>query len=139
MVPTVSRSDFNIDVASTPGLALPNKIQLQPYTKARRGASQRAGRSRAIAATELLLQSSTHPKIDYVAREEESGVPDALLKHYVGVYDPDTGKLEVVEARKMVVRGSVRDHQARIEDNMPMAGTCYGRWYQSANYRLGHT
>lgn len=41
-----------------------------------------------------------------------------LLKHYVGVYDPETGKLEIMEARKVVLRGSVRAHQATIEDEV---------------------
>ncbi|KAJ8064570.1 hypothetical protein OCU04_006899 [Sclerotinia nivalis] len=99
-------------VASTPGLAMPASISLQPFTKPRKNAPQRPGRSGAIATTEVLLHSSEHPKLDYTAREEEAGGSDTLLKHYVGVYDPKTGKLEVVEARKMVVRGSVRAHQA---------------------------
>jgi DNA-directed RNA polymerase I subunit RPA49 len=41
------------------------------------------------------------------------------LKHYVGVYDPETGNLEVMEARKMVVRGTVRAHEAAVEDVDP--------------------
>jgi DNA-directed RNA polymerase I subunit RPA49 len=40
---------------------------------------------------------------------------DTLQKHYVGVYDPKTGKLEVIEARKMEVRAAVRAHQATEE------------------------
>lgn len=91
---------------------MPASISLQPFTKHRKNAPQRPGRSGAIATTEVLLHSSEHPKLDYTAREEEEGGSDALLKHYVGVYDPKTGKLEVMEARKMVVRGSVRAHQA---------------------------
>jgi DNA-directed RNA polymerase I subunit RPA49 len=38
------------------------------------------------------------------------------LKHYIGVYDPESGKMEVMEARKVVVRGVVRAHQATTED-----------------------
>ena len=63
---------------------------------------------------ELLVQSSSHPTIDYLGREEEGGA-DSLLKHYLGVYDPTTGKLQVMEARKMVVRGTVRSHEAGPE------------------------
>lgn len=121
-------SNSNFLQASTPGLTIPNKINLEPYTKARQNAPQRPGRSGPIATTELLLQSSSHPKLDYLAREEDVGGADALLKHYLGVYDPKTGKLEVVEARKMVVRGSVRNHQARAEDTMPMVCTRYIMW-----------
>ncbi|TAQ83850.1 hypothetical protein B7494_g7824 [Chlorociboria aeruginascens] len=86
-----------------------------PYTKPRRNAPQRAGHSGAIATTELLLHSSEHPKLDYIAREEDADGPDALLKHYVGIYDSDTEKVEVMEVRKMVVRGSVRSQQASAE------------------------
>ena len=60
--------------------------------------------------------------MDYTAREEELGGTDALLKHYVGVYDSATGKLEVMEARKMVVRGSVRAHQYTAQDETSMVG-----------------
>jgi DNA-directed RNA polymerase I subunit RPA49 len=97
-------------------MTIPASLPLKPYTKTRRNALQRPGRSGDIATKELLLHSSEHPKLEYTAREEEAGGSDALLKHYVGVYDPETGKLEVMEARKMVVRGSVRAHQATADD-----------------------
>lgn len=61
------------------------------------------------------MQSSTHPQIDYTGREEGSGDTASLLKHYVGVYDPATGKLQVMEARKMVVRATVRSKEAGPE------------------------
>ncbi|TDZ37025.1 DNA-directed RNA polymerase I subunit rpa49 [Colletotrichum spinosum] len=53
--------------------------------------------------------------MDFTGRED--GVSDAqqALKHYVGVFDPKTGKLEVVEAKRMVVRGVVRAKQASEE------------------------
>jgi DNA-directed RNA polymerase I subunit RPA49 len=92
---------------SSAGVAVPPSISFQPYTKPRANAPQRPGRSGAVATTEVLLHSSKHPKLDYTAREE-----DTLQKHYVGVYDPETGKLEVTEARKMEVRAVVREHQA---------------------------
>lgn len=41
---------------------------------------------------------------------------EPFLKHYVGVYDPETGKLEVLEARSMTVRATVRAHQPPVED-----------------------
>lgn len=34
-----------------------------------------------------------------------------LVNHFVGVYDPKTGKMQVVEAKKMTVRGAVRAKQ----------------------------
>lgn len=106
-------------IASTPGLAIPKSIPLQPYTKARRNLPSGPGLT-SISRTELLLHSSAHQKLDYTAREEEAGGPDALRRHYVGVYDPETGKMEVTEARKMVVRGVVRAHQATADDELSM-------------------
>ena len=104
--------------ASAPGLGISPSIALKPHTKARKNPSKTAGRG-AIATKELILHSSDHAKLDYTAREEEeAGGADALLKHYIGVFDPETGKLEVIEARKMVVRGSVRSQQATAEDRL---------------------
>lgn len=62
----------------------------------------------------MLLHSSTHNTVDYTAREGKG--PDALLKHYIGVFDPKTGKMQVVEAKKMVIRGVVRAKQATEEE-----------------------
>lgn len=95
--------------ASTPGLSLPTKISFRPYRKTQRNGSVRSTANRSGNASELLLHSSTHPKIDYTGREEEDGGGgNSVLKHYVGVYDPKTGELQVMPARKIVVRGSVR-------------------------------
>lgn len=63
---------------------------------------------------ELLVQSSSHPKIDYLGREE-AGSTDSLMRHYLGVFDPATGKIEVMKARKIVIRGTVRSHKAGSE------------------------
>jgi len=104
-------------IASTPGLSLPPTIPLQPYTKSRPKTTQN-GRSGVIDTTEFLLHSNSHPKIDYTAREEELGAAETLQKHYVGVFDPETGKLELVESRKMIVRGVVRSHQAGEDDEI---------------------
>jgi DNA-directed RNA polymerase I subunit RPA49 len=105
---------------------MPTSIPLQPYTKSRKNLPAGPGRT-AISKTELLLHSSAHQKLDYTAREEEAGGADALLKHYVGVYDPETGKMEVLEARKMVVRGVVRAHQATIDDELSTVSSSRSR------------
>ena len=60
---------------------------------------------------ELLLHSTSHRALDLTAREEEARGSKPMLKHYIGVYDPKTGRLEVVEAKRMVVRGQVRAKQ----------------------------
>ena len=53
--------------------------------------------------------------MDYTAREEEVGESGRLLKHYVGIYDPETDKLEIVEARPMLVRGVVKSRRAEAD------------------------
>ena len=58
--------------------------------------------------SEILLHCGAHPKLDYTAREEMSNGAESLLQHYVGIYDPQTGNLQVVPARKLVVRGTLR-------------------------------
>ncbi|TVY62726.1 DNA-directed RNA polymerase I subunit rpa49 [Lachnellula suecica] len=104
-------------IASTPGLSFSTDTPLQPYTRPRRNPPAGPGLT-SISKSELLLHSSAHQKLDYTAREEEAGGADTLLKHYVGVYDPETGEMEVMEARRMVVRGVVRAHQAEADNEM---------------------
>lgn len=105
---------------TTPGLDLPTNVPLKAYKKARKSASHapRLGRS-ALSTTELLLHTAVHPKLDYTAREEPSGGVNGLLKHYVGVYNPKTGELQLVEARKMVVRGTLRSATVPKEKESP--------------------
>lgn len=96
--------------ATAPGLDLPTNVPLQAYKRARTGATPRAsaaGRS-ILAESELLLHCAAHPTLDYTAREEVSEEADSLLRHYVGIYDPKTGELQVVPARNVVVRGTLR-------------------------------
>ena len=76
---------------------------MKPYTKTRQDA---AGSS--LKGPELLLHSSAHSKLDYVAREELSNGSESHLKHYIGIYDPETGKLQLVQARKLVIRRTLR-------------------------------
>lgn len=112
--------------ASTPGLFIPKSVALKPYVRSRPTSNKATSKSE-IAAKELLLRSEDDFKLQYTAKEEEADEvgPDAegaesYLKHYVGVYDPDTGKLEVMEARSMVVRGTVQAHQPPAEDLVAM-------------------
>ena len=56
------------------------------------------------------MHNSSHAKLDYTAREETSGSAESLLKHYIGVYDPRTGELQVVPARELVVRSTLRSN-----------------------------
>ncbi|CBF86529.1 hypothetical protein AN2283.2 [Aspergillus nidulans FGSC A4] len=105
---------------NTPGVtSLPN-IRLNPYLKTRsHGASHHAGND-GIASTELLLQSSEHPKLDFVGREANEDA-DSQLKHYVAVVDPASKTWEFVEVRRITLRGAVRraaeeDEEEESED-----------------------
>lgn len=63
--------------------------------------------------------------MDYTAREEDESSATGQLRHYVGVFDPETKALQVVEARNMNVRGTLRSEQQDIhtasEKELPQA------------------
>lgn len=78
----------------------PYQARDSPTTKSKNGFTK-----------ELLLHSRSHQNLDYTAREEEPRGSARLLNHFVGIYDAKNGKLDVVEAKRMVVRGLVRAKQ----------------------------
>ena len=88
--------------ASTPGFSVPLNASFTPYSMAETKYST------------LLLHSNFHPKLDYSAHEETSNGLDRHLNHYVGVYDPQRGKLQLIPARKMVVRGTLKSARSGI-------------------------
>ncbi|KAI2642860.1 RNA polymerase I associated factor, A49-like protein [Xylaria nigripes] len=101
-------------IATHPGLSIPSSVKFQAYTKPT--PKQKRSKNAAPTSPNLLLQSNSHPKMDYTAKEEGPGGRESHLKHYIGVFDPATGKLSVVEAKKMAVRGVVRSRQPKEED-----------------------
>ncbi|KAI0512621.1 RNA polymerase I associated factor, A49-like protein [Xylaria bambusicola] len=104
-------------IATHPGLCLPSSVTFQAYTKNAPSKSKKAKiKHAASSSSSLMLHSSSHSKLDYTAREEGPGGRESHLKHYIGVFDPATGELSVVEARKMAVRGVVRSQQPKEED-----------------------
>ena len=107
----IKSKNFPPVIATTPGLCLPSSLQFQPYSKAR----STGGKSRKSDPADLLLYSSGHKTLNYTGREDQSKDGDGLLRHYIGMFDPKTGELEVVEARKVTVRGSVRAQKASAE------------------------
>lgn len=92
---------LTLATATAPGIELPQSLPFRAY---------QASASRAQA-PELLLHSTAHRTLDYTGTEEPAPGSAPLLNHYVGIYDPRTGRLEVMEAKKMVVRGLVRARQ----------------------------
>ncbi|KAK4946220.1 DNA-directed RNA polymerase I subunit rpa49 [Elasticomyces elasticus] len=84
-------------VASSPGFNLPPSVSFNAFSK------------KSSTQSTLLLQSSTHPTIDYLATESSTtDVADKHVKHYIAVFDPATSHLKVLPAKKMTVRSSVR-------------------------------
>jgi DNA-directed RNA polymerase I subunit RPA49 len=58
--------------------------------------------------TELLLQSSDHSRLDYIAQEEHDGSSESQLQDFIGVYDPATSALQLVPVKRIVVRSTLR-------------------------------
>ena len=56
----------------------------------------------------LLLHSADHPKLDYVAQEEKAGDAGSLSQHYIAVHDPQTGKTQLMPARKLILRSTLQ-------------------------------
>ncbi|KAI2465908.1 RNA polymerase I associated factor, A49-like protein [Annulohypoxylon bovei var. microspora] len=97
-------------IATSPGLCLPGSMKFQAYTAPQSTSSKRSKKSDSRTSN-ILLHSSSHGKLDYTAKEEGPGGRESHLKHYIGVFDPETGKLAIVEAKKMAVRGVVRSQK----------------------------
>jgi len=98
--------------ATTPGLVIPEDVQFHPYAKKEPNSVKKRKQSLQGPPKDLLLHSTSHHTLDYTAREDRPKGTESLLKHYVAVFDPASGELKVIEARKMVVRGLVRSRKA---------------------------
>ena len=109
-----------INAASTPGLSFPSNLTLKAYTSPRKLNTSTTGKS-PVTTSEHLLQTSEHPRIDYTGREEEGSGTDGLLSHYIGVYDRQSGDLQLMRARKLVLRGSPRSIPAEVEQEAKAA------------------
>lgn len=103
---------------STPGVSPPQDLWLNAYLKRREtrqepsARSSTSGNNKGIASSEMLLQSSAHPTLDFLGRETED-TADAQLKHYLAIVDPDTQTWQFVEVRKLTLRGGVRKRTRR--------------------------
>ncbi|OTA81605.1 hypothetical protein M434DRAFT_401346 [Hypoxylon sp. CO27-5] len=102
-------------IATAPGLCVSNSVNFQVYTTPRPAGSKRNKRANSHTPN-LLLHSSSHSKLDYTAKEDGSGGRESHLTHYIMVFDPQTGQIEAMEAKKMTIRGLVRAQKAPEED-----------------------
>ncbi|KAH9872751.1 hypothetical protein J1614_005145 [Plenodomus biglobosus] len=95
-------------LAVTPGLRVPSQIKFNPYKRSKilpKGES-----------TELLFQSSDHPRLDYLAQEEQDGSSESQLKDYIAVYDPQSSKLQIVPVKRVVVRSTLRSETEEMRE-----------------------
>lgn len=97
-------------IATVSGLKLSNELRFRPQEQPRVQAPLDRSLGRRSSGRTLVLKSSSHPTTDYTALEEHSD-GKVVLKHYVGVYDPETGTLQVVEAKKMAIQATVRPRE----------------------------
>lgn len=98
-------------LATTPGLHVAESVSFDSYTKPPKRSSKK--RQDDTALRNLLLHSSAHGTMEYTGKED--GAAASLVKHYIGLFDPVSGQLQAVEARRLVIRGSVRQHRAPAE------------------------
>lgn len=105
--------------ADTPGIQSSTSLRYDPYTKSRAHVSKSAAATRnpGIVSSEMLLQSSDHPRLDFVGREGTGDDTDSQVKHYVAVIDPERQTWKVVEVRRATLRGALRSRRAEEEDS----------------------
>ncbi|WEW56559.1 DNA-directed RNA polymerase I subunit rpa49 [Emydomyces testavorans] len=103
-------------IAYSPGVQLPDSLAFRSYTKPRAKRSRHnATTNSGVVSSELLLQSSAHAKLDFVAREGVEHL-ESLWNHYVAIYDPKRNALQLMEARKVTVRRSLREASPVVEE-----------------------
>ena len=92
-------------------------LRWNPFIKARDNVqrSTAVARNPGIVSSEMLLQSSDHEKMDFVGREGTGDDADSQLKHYVAVVDPERKTWQIVEARRVTLRGAIRSNR-KVED-----------------------
>ncbi|KAF7719558.1 Uncharacterized protein PECH_005523 [Penicillium ucsense] len=110
------KSELAPIIATTPGVLNSKNLRFNPYTKSRHSAERTVTRNPGIVGAEMLLQSSEHEKMDFVGREGTGEDVDSQLKHYVAVVDPERKTWQVIEARRVTVRGAVRSRKPVEEE-----------------------
>ncbi|PFH60568.1 hypothetical protein XA68_10773 [Ophiocordyceps unilateralis] len=98
-------------IITTPGIELPTSLPLHCYESQQprsKGKSSGPGDGR-----ELLLRSTDHPTLEYTAREEEPGT-----QHFLGIFDPKTGRLDLIEAKKMEMRARPRAEETTTQQEV---------------------
>ncbi|EGU74305.1 hypothetical protein FOXB_15188, partial [Fusarium oxysporum f. sp. conglutinans Fo5176] len=97
-------------IATAVGFQVPKNIPFHSYAP-KNGAKSKGKQPESAAEKDFLLHSNAHRSMDYTVKSDEPRGKKPALNHFLGIYDPKTGKLEVVEAKKMTMRASVRARQ----------------------------
>ncbi|KAI5459881.1 RNA polymerase I associated factor, A49-like protein [Mariannaea sp. PMI_226] len=102
-------------IAISPGFQIPTDISFQSYAPMSESKSK-SKTSKPAGEKNILLHSTAHRSLDYTIKSEAPRGTKPALNHFIGIYDPKTGKMQVVEAKKMTIRGTVRAKQAAASD-----------------------
>ena len=96
--------------ASSPGFNVPSKTGFSLCRKRRDLADARTISSSNSSSnkTHEYVLSACQNMLEYSGYEDRTASDENKIKSYVGVYDPATGELQVIEACKMVLRVSLR-------------------------------
>lgn len=100
-------------------------LRFTPYLKTRENVGKSATRNPGIVSSEMLLQSSEHDKMDFIGREGTGEDADSQLKHYVAVVDPERKTWQIVEARRVTLRGAVRSRKQDEEEESDEEMVCF--------------
>ncbi|KAJ6107776.1 hypothetical protein N7523_009099 [Penicillium sp. IBT 18751x] len=111
------KSELAPVIATTPGVQSSKSLRWTPYLKARDNVTKSATRNPGIVSSEILLQSSEHEKMDFTGREGTGEDADSQLKHYVAVVDPERKTWQIVEARRVTLRGAVRSRKPEDDES----------------------
>lgn len=96
------------ETASSPGLNIPStsfKTFSKPTTS-----KKNPPETPTPSTHSLLLHSTAHPKLDYIANQE----PSENQSHYIAVYDPETSSLQVLPAHPLTVRTTLRSEAQEV-------------------------
>ncbi|KAI0481196.1 RNA polymerase I associated factor, A49-like protein [Xylariaceae sp. FL0804] len=99
-------------LATTAGFQLPDNLKFQVHSKPT--PKTKRNKHNPPLPSQLKLTASGE-RLDYTAQEDGLG-RDTHIRHYIGVFDPETAKLSFMEAKKMTIRGVVRSQLRPEED-----------------------
>jgi DNA-directed RNA polymerase I subunit RPA49 len=94
-------------LAVTLGLEAPN-LPMTPYT--------RSGAPAVTPQSEMLLHSSAHPRMDFVGNKDFANSSDALMDHYIGIYDPKLSSLRLIQANRLALRATLRPSAEELKN-----------------------